>query len=89
MTDDKQTRLVLAILSIAFTMLTVVFAFDLIGKGVRPQQLPLVDKDFLKTETWRRSYANLVETKADLDAFDCYTCHEEGKKLKSGEFFGS
>ncbi|MEI6653212.1 MAG: cytochrome c3 family protein [Verrucomicrobiota bacterium] len=80
MTDNKQTRLVLAILPIAFVLLAVVFAFDLLGKGTRARQLPLVDKDFLKTETWRRSYANLVESKADLDAFDCYTCHEKGKK---------
>lgn len=80
MNDNQRTSLVLVVLSAAFALVTVVFALDLWGKPAPVHQWPVVDSDFLKTETWRRSYADLVRAKADLDAFDCYGCHEEGKK---------
>ena len=82
MPDNKLTRIVLIALAAAFAFLTVAFALDLFGKPAPVRQLPLVDRDFLKTETWRRSYANQVKAGADLSAFDCYGCHEEGKKLE-------
>lgn len=80
MTDNPQTRGVLAVLATAFALLTVALSLELWGKPAQVRQLPLVGSDFLKTETWRRSYADLVRGKADLDAFDCYSCHEQGKK---------
>ena len=80
MHDNKQTRLVLGVLATAFALLAMAFAFDLFGTPAPPAQLPLVDPEFLKTETWRRSYADLVKAKEDLSNFECYTCHEEGKK---------
>jgi formate-dependent nitrite reductase cytochrome c552 subunit len=43
------------------------------------QQIPLVDPEFIKTDTVRASYSDLVRAKADLSDFDCYGCHEKGK----------
>ena len=80
MNDNKQTRLVLVVLTATFAMLAVAFSLDLFGKFHPVREIPLVDRELLKTETWRRSYANLVSAKAELDDFDCYTCHEKGKK---------
>jgi uncharacterized CHY-type Zn-finger protein len=80
MGDNNSTRVVLAALLAAFALLTVAFAFDLWSKATPVHQLPLVEADFLKTETWRRSYADLVKAQEDLSAFDCYECHEKGKK---------
>ena len=80
MAYTKQTGVVLAALFAIFALLTAAFSLDLWGKPAPVKQLPLVDKEFLKTETWRRSYADLVKANEPLDDFDCYTCHEEGKK---------
>lgn len=80
MNDNHQTRIAMGGLAIAFALLTVAFAVDLFGTPGKAPQLTLIDTDFLKTETWRRSYADLLGAKEDLTAFDCYTCHEEGKK---------
>ena len=80
MNDNKQTRFILVVLTIAFALLAAAFSLDLFGKPAPVHQLPLVDTELLKTETWRRSYADLVSSKAELDAFDCYACHEQGKK---------
>ena len=80
MNDDKKTRLVLVVITAMFAILAVAFSLDLFGRFTQPRPLPLVDKEFLKTETWRRSYADLVKAKAPLDDFDCYACHEKGKK---------
>ena len=38
-----------------------------------------MDTQFLDTATFRKSYAELVRTKADLSDFDCYACHDKGK----------
>jgi hypothetical protein len=78
MGDNRQIRIVLVVLSITFALLALVFSLDLLGRPVEVRQLPLVDPEFLKTETWRQSYADLVKAEEDLDAFDCYACHEEG-----------
>ena len=80
MNDNRKTRIVLVVLAATFALLAAAFSLDLFGKPAAPRQLPLVDPEFLTTETWRRSYADLVRSKADLDAFDCYACHEQGKK---------
>jgi len=80
MNDNKQTRLALVVLTATFALLAVAFSLDLFGKIAPVHELPLVDRELLKTETWRRSYADLVRSKAELDDFDCYTCHEKGKK---------
>jgi hypothetical protein len=82
MPENKHIRVVLVVLAAAFVLLAVAFSLDLFGKGTQARQLPLVDRDLLKTETWRRSYANQVKSGGDLSAFDCYGCHEEGKKLE-------
>ena len=82
MSGNKQTRIVLVVLATAFALLTVAFSLDLWGKPAPVRQVPLVDPDFLDTETWRKSYANLIKAEEDIEAFECYTCHEEGKKLE-------
>ena len=80
MIDNNKTCFVLVALMVAFAFLTAAFSWDWWSQPVKVRSLPLVDRDFLKTETWRRSYADLVKAKAPLDDFECYTCHEEGKK---------
>jgi len=77
---NAHVRIVLATLFAALVLVSVAFSLDLWSKPGQVRQLPLVDVEFLKTETWRRSYADLVKANADLSDFDCYTCHEEGKK---------
>ena len=80
MNDNKQTRFALVVLTATFALLAVAFSLDLFSKPQPVREIPLVDRELLKTETWRRSYANLVSAKAELDDFDCYACHEKGKK---------
>ena len=80
MASNKYTGVVMTVLMVVFALLATAFSLDLWGKPVPVKQLPLVDKELLKTETWRRSYADLVKAKEGLDDFDCYGCHEEGKK---------
>jgi hypothetical protein len=80
MGNNQQIRAALIVLFAVFAFLAVAFSLDLWGNPAPVVQLPLVDPDFLKTETWRRSYADLVQAGEDLEAFDCYACHEEGKK---------
>ena len=82
MGNNKQIRVVLAGISITFMFLAVAFSLDLFGKPAPVRQLPLVDASFLDTHTWRKSYADLVAAGGELDAFDCYGCHEEGKKVE-------
>jgi len=87
---DNKTRVVLVVLAMAFVLLSVAFSLELWCKPPPVRQVPSVDPEFLKTETWRRSYADLLKLspeeltkqKLDIDVFDCYTCHEEGKKLE-------
>ena len=79
MDKKPRYRAVLATLCVVFALLTVVFALDLFGKPTPVHKWPLVDPEFLKTETWRRSYADLAKAGKDLDDYDCYLCHEEGK----------
>ena len=80
MDDSKQIRRVLAVLTVVFALLAAAFALDLLGTPAPPPQLPLVDAEFLNPDTWRRSYADLAAAKEDLTNFDCYLCHEEGKR---------
>lgn len=78
MANNRMTQLVMVVFFIAFACLALAFSIDLFGKPAPVRQLPLVDPEFLKTETWRKSYADLVKAEEELDAFDCYACHEEG-----------
>ena len=82
MGENRKIRVVLVALAITFGLLTLAFSLDLFGKRASVRKLPLVDPAFLETETWRRSYADLVRAGEDLDTFDCYACHEEGVKLE-------
>ncbi len=78
MGNQQKIRVVLVVLAATSACLTVAFSLDLFGKTAPVRQLPLVDPSFLETKTWRQSYADLVKAEEDLDAFDCYLCHEEG-----------
>jgi hypothetical protein len=84
MNAQKRIRLALTTLGVVFSALVISFSLDLWGRVEPVRELPLVDEEFLETETWRRSYADLVK-KGDEDelfAFNCYECHEEDKKLE-------
>ena len=78
MNSQARTSLVLLALAAVFAGLTVLFASGSSGRPT-PQNIPLVDTNFLDTATVRRSYADLVRDKEDLSDFDCYACHEKGK----------
>jgi hypothetical protein len=55
--------------------------FLLRGEGtVAPrEEIPLVDRSFLETTPWRKTYADLVKAREDLSDYDCYACHEKNK----------
>ena len=76
----NRTGPVLVILTAAFCCLAGAFSLDLWGRPRALPPIPLVDPEFLETATWRQSYADLVRAEEDVDYFDCYICHEEGKK---------
>ena len=63
----------------AFVLLTVAFLFNIWGRTAALPQIPLVDLEFIKTNTVRTSYGELAASKQDLSDFDCYGCHEKGK----------
>ncbi|MBI5767312.1 MAG: hypothetical protein HZA93_05915 [Verrucomicrobia bacterium] len=74
-----RTNLWLGGVTLLFVALAAMFAKNLWGH-VEPQKpLPLVDKKFLDTTPWRKTYADLVKAKEDLSDYDCYGCHEKGK----------
>ena len=69
----------LLVLSVVFFALALIFMSRVGGRAALPDQIPLVEPQFLYTATFRKSYAELIRTKADLSDFDCYACHEKGK----------
>jgi hypothetical protein len=74
-----KTSLVLQSLIVLFLALVALFILRPSNRDVGRQSIPLVDTNFLNTNTVRQSYADLVRAKADLSDFDCYACHEKGK----------
>jgi hypothetical protein len=79
MNPQSRTTLMLAGLTIAFLVLTVLFLLNLPGQPLHLPTIPLVDTNFLNTATVRRAYPDLVRAHEDLSDFDCYVCHEKGK----------
>lgn len=75
----SRTNLLLGGLTIGFVALAALFAKDPWGHVEPRQKIPLVDKQFLETTPWRRTYTDLVKAKEDLSDYDCYGCHEKGK----------
>jgi hypothetical protein len=71
--------MVLVVLAAALFALAVKFAARGGASSAMPAKIPLVETQFLDTATIRKSYAELIRTKADLSDFDCYACHEKGK----------
>jgi hypothetical protein len=76
---SERTGTVLLVLAVVFLALGLKFASGFGTRVPAPQPIPLVDPQFLETATIRKSYAELIRTKADLSDFDCYACHEKGK----------
>ena len=79
MKNRDKTGAVLTGLVLAFLALAVAFSINLWGHPPKPYPIPPVDPQFLETATIRKSYAELIRTKADLSDFDCYACHERNK----------
>src|SRR5208283_1487799 len=79
MTQGNRTGTVLVVLSVVFLALSVKFAAPVGPPSALPASISLVETQFLDTATIRKSYAELIRTKADLSDFDCYACHEKGK----------
>lgn len=80
--ESNRSRKVLYTLCGVFVILLLVFSLDLLGRPLEVRPLPLVDQELLKTETWRRSYADLLAADAEeLFNYDCYVCHEEDKAV--------
>jgi hypothetical protein len=79
MTNGKRTGAVLAVLVVVLIALGLKFATRVDTHSGKAAHISLVDTQFLDTATIRKSYAELIRTKADLSDFDCYACHEKGK----------
>ena len=81
MTNGNRTNAVLVVLAAVFIALGLKFSTGFGVGSAMPDQVPLVETQFLDTATIRKSYAELIRTKAeaDLSVFDCYVCHTKGK----------
>jgi hypothetical protein len=79
MSQGERTSAVLLVLAVVFVALSLKFVSASGTRLPALQKIPLVDTQFLETATIRKSYAELIRTKADLSDFDCYACHEKGK----------
>jgi uncharacterized CHY-type Zn-finger protein len=79
MNNGNRTGTVLLVLAVAFFALGLKFVSGFGTRLPAPQNISLVDTQFLSTATFRKSYAELIRAKADLSDFDCYACHEKGK----------
>jgi hypothetical protein len=79
MSQGERTGTVLLVLAVVFVALGMKFVSRAGTRFPALQKIPLVDTQFLETATIRKSYAELIRTKADLSDFDCYACHEKGK----------
>jgi uncharacterized CHY-type Zn-finger protein len=79
MTKNNRTGTVLLVLAVVFFALGLKFVSGFGTRLPAPQTIPLVDPQFLETATIRKSYAELIRTKADLSDFDCYACHDKAK----------
>jgi hypothetical protein len=79
MSNGARTGTVLLVLAVVFVALGLRFVSASATRLPTPSVIPLVDLQFLETATIRKSYAELIRTKADLSDFDCYACHEKGK----------
>ena len=79
MSKGERTGTVLLVLAVVFLALSLKFVSGFGPRLPAQPEISLVDTQFLDTATIRKSYAELVRTKADLSDFDCYACHEKGK----------
>ena len=79
MSNGEKTGGVLVGLTVVFILLALKFTTGVGVRSATPDRIPLVETQFLDTATIRKSYAELIRTKADVSDFDCYVCHEKGK----------
>ena len=79
MTKGNRINTVLLVLAVVFLALGLKFASGFGTRAPAHTPIPLVDPQFLETATIRKSYAELIRTKADLSDFDCYACHDKAK----------
>ena len=79
MSNGEKIGGVLVGLAAVFILLALRFTTGVGVRSATPDRIPLVETQFLDTATIRKSYAELIRTKADVSDFDCYVCHEKGK----------
>jgi len=79
MSESGRAGAVLFIFTVVFIGLGLKFAAGLGTRPTVPTPISLVNTQFLDRATIRKSYAELVRTKADLSDFECYICHEKSK----------
>lgn len=79
MTNGHRANAVLTVLAVVFLALGLKFVTGPEVRSAVPEQIPLVETQFLDTGTIRKSYAELIRANADVSGFDCYICHERGK----------
>ena len=78
MSDQTKASVVLFSLAVVFLGLAATFGRHPAVLAARPA-IPLVDPALIAPTTFRTSYLQLIQMKADLSDFDCYACHEKGK----------
>jgi hypothetical protein len=79
MKNRDATGAVLTTFSLAFAGLIAAFLGNLWGLPKYSVEIPPVDLQFIQPTTIRTSIFQLIQAKADVSEFDCYTCHERGK----------
>ena len=79
--NRRRTTYVLGGATLLFLGLAAAFLGDLWGHQEPRPTIPLVDRSFLESTPWRRTYSDLVRAKEDMSDFDCYGCHDKKKPV--------
>lgn len=77
MKAEKYTVWTLTALTVVFLVLAGAFLLQVWGHPPGLYSIPLVDPQFVRTDTVRQSYADLVAAGEDVTQFECYLCHEK------------
>lgn len=79
MNEQAKISVVLPTLAVVFCALIVAFGRHWRVAADPSSRIALVDPSLIIPATFRTSYVQLIQMKADLSDFDCYACHDKAK----------